>query len=134
MKQPKLILTIKQKCEECDGTGHKKFFECYKCVGKGQQIIHIYPLRNLEKCDCLIHVKAYDKNRIPIYYEDVSDCKRCDGTGYKIPFKDYEIKKVSEVNCDYCQRGKQCSSATCLKNNLDKHKLKENDEIVLVRR
>ena len=52
--------------------------------GTGTQPQNIYALRDFEKCN------LFGRNH------SIS-CKVCKGTGYKIPFKDYEIKKVSEI-------------------------------------
>jgi len=87
MNQPKPILTIKQKCRECDGIKiiidksvekdmqmKAGVYVCKSCKGTGQQTTEIYALRDFK-----------DKNKkSPFYYKI-------------IPFKDYEIKKVSEI-------------------------------------
>src|SRR3990167_3443705 len=102
MNQPKQILTIKQKCRECNGKSftsdknirpyeNDEFYSCPKCKGTGQQAMEISALRDFEKC----------KN--PKKYVKDEDCHCfCCGNhviGYKIPkeYKPYEIKKISEV-------------------------------------
>jgi len=59
MTQPKPILTIKQKCRECNETKKQeyeiddvqgtKLIDCLYCKGTGQQEIEIYVLRDFEK-------------------------------------------------------------------------------------
>jgi len=111
----KPISTIKRKCKDCDGKkeihNHKLKGKCYiNCLGKkcksckstGQQKTEITPLRDFEKCPCkdchsFFHM-AMDIVTNEKLSETCPDCQFwCKGTGYKIPFKDYEIKKVSEM-------------------------------------
>jgi len=48
----KPILTIKQKCKECKGTGYPADARknCKSCKGTGQQTIAVYSLKDFEKC------------------------------------------------------------------------------------
>ena len=84
MKQPKPILTIKQKCRCVDFSGAVKL-GCELCKGTGEQEI------NFEKCDDVFHDS--------LLYGFLK-CKSCSGTrskkGYIIPkeYEPYEIKKV----------------------------------------
>ena len=117
MKQLKPLPTIKQKCKDgChDGTrlDHESI-DCLDCKGSGIQTKEIYALRDFEKCPrCLgsgfIHGQV--------------TCDKCKSTGYIIPFKNYEIKKVSEIfdilqPYGYFEFKKE-------------HNLKEEDELVI---
>ena len=51
-----------------------------------------------QKCDMIIHVKGYDKNKNPIWYEDLSDCHRCNGTGEQekkiYALRDFECRRT----------------------------------------
>ena len=87
MKQPKPILTIKQKCRKCKPpipqvTNEFGKLMCKSCKGTGQQETEIYPLRDFERC------------YTTMTHDELCLCK---GTGHKIPFKDYEIKTVKDV-------------------------------------
>ena len=152
MKQAKPVLTIKTECKECqeeDGSPHIHTSACqgmYEgcqecCKGTGQQETEIYDLRDFEKCDRLIHVVGYKEKQIPIF-EKVYDknCLKCSGTGYIIPkeYEPYEIKKVSEITkeryilynnnkIDGIQFDRYCRV-------LEKHNLKEDDKIVIVKK
>ena len=106
MNQPKPILTIKQKCGECDGikiTIDKSVekdmqmkagvYVCKSCKGTGQQETEIYALRDFEKCNT--------HSRVPESFTH----KKCQGIGYIIPkeYEPYEIKKVNEITEDELQ-------------------------------
>ena len=132
MKQPKLILTIKQKCGECNGSKNtdncspnayfcektkKKInlsyhcHNCKSCKGKGTQTAENYDLRDFEKCDC--------GGRFP-------NCGCVNPQRY-IPFKDYKIKKVNDflfMDIDL----------TSIKKMMKEHNLKEEDKVVVRRR
>lgn len=120
MKQPKPILTIKQKCsnskrcmygitEAWDGVQRR----CRKCKGKGQQEKKIYALRDFEKIE-----RGYYTRRMK-------------SEGYKIPFKDYEIKKVSEIYRElWHERDDWGLDETDFK-VFEEHNLKENDKVVI---
>ena len=114
----KPILTIKQKCTS-SWSGFTKYNtlvpasfhpkDC-KCKGTGEITKSYTPLRDVEKiCNNCKHDIDYHSE---ILHHRVStpfrlfwslDCRwnNCDcikpELGYKIPFKDYEIKKVSEI-------------------------------------
>ena len=65
--------------------------ECKKdnfnsCSGTGEQESNIYALRDFEECNPKNHHGW--------------ECSKCNCNGYKIPFKNYEIKKVSEITED----------------------------------
>src|SRR3990167_7965026 len=115
MNQPKPILTIKQKCGECDGikiTIDKSVekdmqmkagvYVCKSCKGIGQQTTEIYALRDFEKCNgCSgtgeqLGKLADTKDGMVLVMQPCEDCK---GVDYIIPkeYKPYEIKKVSEI-------------------------------------
>ena len=84
MKQPKSILTIKQKCKECDGESEYSSVneDNCTCKGTGQQEMEIYDLKDFEKCYTTLN------------HHNLCVCK---GTSYKIPFKDYEIKTIKNL-------------------------------------
>ena len=133
MTEAKPILTIKQKCntlykEEIknslqDWFGHP--LVC-KCTGTGTQTLEIYPLKDFEKCDDL---NCFDG----VLYCDKKDCKdkgECPGhthkdcyKGYKIPFKDYEIKSVKQYWME--------SIGISLTTWESKYNLKEDDKVVV---
>jgi len=119
MKQPKPLLTIKQKCRCVDFSGAVKL-DCKFCKGTGQQEIKIYDLRDFEKC----HVcKNGILHLLPKKLFPDRTCQRCNGTGYIIPkeYEPYEIKKVSEIELD--ERPRHLF--------LDEHNLKEDDKVVI---
>ena len=76
-------------------------------IGIGQQEIEIYALRDFEKCTYCAKC-----------------CSNCDYTGYKIVFKDYGIKKISEI----------ITNKIKLYRKMVEHNLKEDDKIVVVRK
>lgn len=125
MKQPKPILTIKEKCKECGGTGTAFYGTsqylnvCVSCGGrygnKGLQTTELYLLRDFEKCN---FCGGIGKSMLSLKGKL---CVSCDGMGYKIPFKNYEIKKVSEMQ-------------GLVRAKLFTHNLKEDDKIVLRRK
>src|SRR3990167_8093627 len=99
----KPFLTIQERCRECSGRGYFSTAivgtddftssDCHKCKGKGTQTAEITPLKEpyFEKCnfiDCSVNAKGIKL---------IKQCFICKNTGYQIPFKDYEIKKVSEI-------------------------------------
>src|SRR3990167_11100727 len=137
IKQPKLILTIKQKCGECNGSKNtdncspnayfcektkKKInlsyhcHNCKSCKGKGTQTAENYDLRDFEKCDC--------GGRFP-------NCGCVNPQRY-IPFKDYKIKKVSEILTDINKNDSYKADILYIK--FKKHNLKEDDKLMVRRR
>ena len=110
MKQAKPLLTIKQKCRYSEAYEHDD--TCSQCKGTGEQEIKIYALRDFEKYWCFeCGGKGYSRKIIGLSgqilsaFKDKKDrfiCKKCNGTGYKIPkeYEPYEIKKVSEITDD----------------------------------
>src|SRR3990167_9796781 len=90
MNQPKPILTIKQKCRECCGSGyHESYNQITHCdCQDGMQETEIYVLRDFEK-GCVHRKKKLIRKQ--------DECHYCDG--YEIPkeYGYYEIKKVSEI-------------------------------------
>src|SRR3990167_8241468 len=52
-----------------------------------------------QKCNMIIHVKDYDKNKNPIWYEDLSDCHKCKGTGQQ-ETKLYSLKDFEKCDCE----------------------------------
>ena len=115
MKQPKSILTIKQKCmnKEHDRDYHLE----YGCTGEQE-------------------IKIYDLGDFEYAYGNDTECGLglfwIDKIGYKIPFKEYEIKKVIDLlkqivkgDEDECLR---VSEILTIKNNL-----KEDDRVVITR-
>jgi len=133
----KPILALKQKCE-IDNFPHlqrgseKKHKQDCECEGTGSQEVKIYALRDFEKCYTTLN------------HHKLCVCK---GTGYKIPFKDYEIKKVSEITeeeaSDLIIEGKlklkipyvSFEKNTWKENLIDyfysEHNLKEGDSVVI---
>src|SRR3990167_8487501 len=102
----KQILTIKQKCRECDGDGYlfelikgarvTRNKDCPSCKGTGQQETKLYSLKDFEKCDCECHsldsIKLIGKweNHFEYVDNEFAFGKCCYKTnGYKIP-KEYE--------------------------------------------
>ena len=117
---PKPILTTKVKCKECDGTNISDIYnyadfvegeseeprKCKSCKGKGSTTTEIYALRDFE-----------NKKRISPFGQK----------GYIIPFKDYEIKKVSEIQKEYFK----WKGSYKFMELMVKHNLKEDDKIVI---
>ena len=133
MNQPKPILTIKQKCKECDGikiTIDKSVekdmqmkagvYVCKSCKGTGQQETEIYALRDSEKCNTL--------SRVPESFTH----KKCQGIGYIIPkeYEPYEIKKVSEINTKEFTFNQSWN----FWDEVEKHNLKEDGRVIIRRR
>lgn len=125
MKQPKPILIIKVECEYCQGgeliTSPDKV--CRYCNGTGFQSKEIYKLEGFEKCDydfCNGEGLCEADRDYPCPY-----CKH----GYKIPFKDYEIKKVSELRkFEYLPK---IQDRFKFDEVMEKHNLKEDDKMVI---
>ena len=134
MTKPKPLLTIKRKCKcNCHDNKEMTFVhseENCKCSRTGTQETEIYALRDFEKC------KMGFIGQHPKYCAD-----GCNGTGYKIPFKDYEIKRVSEITEEeaklmlkeiYNFNAYHKINLNCLKMWLNlKHNLKEDDKVVV---
>ena len=133
MNQPKPILTIKQKCKECDGikiTIDKSVekdmqmkagvYVCKSCKGTGQQETEIYALRDFEKCNT--------HSRVPESFTH----KKCQGIGYIIPkeYEPYEIKKVSEINTKEFTFNQSWN----FWDEVEKHNLKEDGRVIIRRR
>ena len=130
MNQPKPILTIKQKCGECDGikiTIDKSVekdmqmkagvYVCKSCKGIGHNKIEFYALRDFEKCNT--------HSRVPESFTH----KKCQGIGYIIPkeYEPYEIKKVSEINTKEFTFNQSWN----FWDEVEKHNLKEDDKVVI---
>ena len=130
MNQPKPILTIKQKCGECDGikiTIDKSVekdmqmkagvYVCKSCKGIGHNKIEFYALRDFEKCNT--------HSRVPESFTH----KKCQGIGYIIPkeYEPYEIKKVSEINTKEFTFNQSWN----FWDEVEKHNLKEDDKVVV---
>ena len=115
MKQPKLILTIKQKCRYSEAYEHDN--TCLECNGTGQQEIKIYALRDFEKC------------YTTMTHDELCLCK---GTGYIIPkkYEPYEIKKVSEMRFEE-EQYEECQEFYF---ESKQRNLKEDDKVVVRRR
>jgi len=133
MNQPKPILTIKQKCGECDGikiTIDKSVekdmqmkagvYVCKSCKGIGHNKIEFYALRDFEKCN------GY--SRVPESFTH----KKCQGIGYIIPkeYEPYEIKKVSEINTKEFTFNQSWN----FWDEVEKHNLKEDGRVIIRRR
>lgn len=153
MTQPKPIITIKQKCNNCKKRGYTTT-HCYGCEGTGQQTIEIYNLKDFEKCDCQIPVSKTRKEELQtkcincgIKFDLVSAiftpiCNRCrleryskcKHIGYKIPFKDYEIKKISEITEEFkgLYSSEKITAEDCSNWFEVKENIKEDDKIVMV--
>jgi len=168
MTQPKPILVLKQKCKECKGDGntnihrsHYKFTndefrakeleccpdlcDCNVCKGTGQQEIKIYTLKDFKICKFFICVEG---RVLAKYGRGVIPHNKCKGTGYKIPFKDYEIKKVSEITEEEAKLilieikklsepfifiGKEPTINRIVEYWFkEKHNLKEDDKVVII--
>ena len=119
MKQAKPLLTIKQKCScKCYYCNQRDMHsECKKdnfnsCSGTGEQESNIYALRDFEECNPKNHHGW--------------ECSKCNCNGYKIPFKDYEIKTILDLDLelDFDNRNK-------LKDIRRKYKFKEDDKVVI---
>ena len=132
MNQPKPILTIKQKCGECDGikiTIDKSVekdmqmkagvYVCKFCKSI-QQTTEIYALRDFEKCNT--------HSRVPESFTH----KKCQGIGYIIPkeYEPYEIKKVSEINTKEFTFNQSWN----FWDEVEKHNLKEDGRVIIRRR
>ena len=133
MNQPKPILTIKQKCKECDGikiTIDKSVekdmqmkagvYVCKSCKGIGHNKIEFYALRDFEKCNT--------HSRVPESFTH----KKCQGIGYIIPkeYEPYEIKKVSEINTKEFTFNQSWN----FWDEVEKHNLKEDGRVIIRRR
>ncbi|KKP31729.1 MAG: hypothetical protein UR20_C0033G0003 [Candidatus Woesebacteria bacterium GW2011_GWE2_31_6] len=133
MNQPKPILTIKQKCGECDGikiTIDKSVekdmqmkagvYVCKSCKGIGHNKIEFYALRDFEKCNT--------HSRVPESFTH----KKCQGIGYIIPkeYEPYEIKKVSEINTKEFTFNQSWN----FWDEVEKHNLKEDGRVIIRRR
>ena len=139
MKQPKPIATIKTKCKECqeeDGSPHIHTSACqgmYEgcqecCKGTGEQEIKLYSLKDFEKCNgcsgtgIQLGKGGSTPNSLILVEQECEDCK--DGIGYKIPFKNYEIKKISDIPIEDMDKNEIWEAMV-------EHNLKEDDKIVL---
>ena len=133
MNQPKPILTIKQKCGECDGikiTIDKSVekdmqmkagvYVCKSCKGIGHNKIEFYALRDFEKCNT--------HSRVPESFTHT----KCQGIGYIIPkeYEPYEIKKVSEINTKEFTFNQSWN----FWDEVEKHNLKEDGRVIIRRR
>ena len=131
MNQPKPILTIKQKCRECDGIKiiidksvekdmqmKAGVYVCKFCKSI-QQTTEIYALRDFKK-DC-----AHRRKKL-IRKQD--ECHYCDG--YKIPkeYEPYEIKTAQEFD-NYVKH--EFSLVQAEKWYEFAHNLKEDDKVVI---
>jgi len=128
------ILVFKQKCKcGCHNQySSMRLVYClhHSCTGQ----------RDFEKCDCKDCHSFFHKIMDIVTNEKLSDtCPDCQfwckGTGYKIPFKDYEIKKVSEINCRYNMK-LFCSREDCIECEIrsqleGEHNLKGEDKVVI---
>ncbi len=100
----KPILSIKQNCTRCIGSGvlnkYSSAINCLDCKGSGTQPQNIYDLRDFEKCEfCYFGELVEHADDIPSRQELSGEpCLKCNGTGYKIPFKDYEIKTIEDLH------------------------------------
>lgn len=103
--EAKPILMIKTECKECNDNPIVKHI-CLSCGGK-QSTTKIYPLRDF--------IKYKRIGKLIVSYS------------HKIPFKSYEIKKVSEM----IWREEQFEDSILFYNATKKHDLKESDELVL---
>lgn len=97
--KPTPILIIKEKCVTAN---------CYFCKGIGEQEIEIYALRDFEKIHQFVNTNG----------------KLITEKQYKIHFKDYEIKKVSELKFKKFKN-------FITEGFLIHHNLKEDDKIVI---
>ena len=133
MNQPKPILTIKQKCGECDGIKiiidksvekdmqmKAGVYVCKSCKGIGHNKIEFYALRDFEKCNT--------HSRVPESFTH----KKCQGIGYIIPkeYEPYEIKKVSEINTKEFTFNQSWN----FWDEVEKHNLKEDGRVIIRRR
>ena len=107
MNQPKQILTIKQKCRECNGKSftsdknirpyeNDEFYSCPKCKGTGQQETELTPLRNFEKCDWQKDINLKELE----LYENINKC------GSEIIFKQFLSDKLNRI-----EKEKRCISS-----------------------
>src|SRR3990167_8955568 len=113
-KMVKPILTIKQKCWICPKCkdqcieriiGKSKVYDCQTCKDQiSSEAICTFEMYRKGECICG-HLRR--KDHITYFegkIENNYNCKRCKcgkyqrGTGYKIPFKDYEIKSANELD------------------------------------
>lgn len=140
VKIMKPILTIKQKCKDCNGKGSvfgwinptksypHAFINCNTCKGTGQKTKKIYALRDFEKCDCYCH---YAYPRLFTRHNPKSKKCKCKGIGYIIPFKDYEIKSVERLQFEFATE-RHNAEVFNLNYALREHNLKEDDKVVIV--
>jgi len=120
MKQP--ILSIKVLCKECKDGILDEFDEeeqtwgC-KCKGTGQQTKSYYPLTEeyFERCKCWCHQKKIQLK-----------CGCEDNFGFKILFKDYEIKTIKDFSIGFMDKND-------IWELMEEHNLKESDKIVITR-
>src|SRR3990167_1670873 len=132
MNQPKPLLTIKQKCRECNGIKiiidksvekdmqmKAGVYVCKFCKSI-QQTTEIYALRDFEKCNT--------HSRVPESFTH----KKCQGIGYIIPkeYEPYEIKKVSEINTKEFTFNQSWN----FWDEVEKHNLKEDGRVIIRRR
>ena len=136
MTQPKPIIQTTGKCRICYGIGNyvddDDYLEnteapitiCTSCKGTGEQTTEIYALRDFEKCEQKWH------NRFNGVYGTVK-CQECGfmryKIGYKIPFKDYEIKSITALMFI----NKEFEYANRFYKFTEKHNLKEDDRLVI---
>jgi len=123
MIKPKPILTIKQKCKRYEhNVGGTLIHDSNCCNGTGTQEIEIYNLKDFE-VDVATMTRYGLRDGFPRHKE------------IQIPFKNYEIKKVSEITeqmyilynnkkIDGLQFDRYCRG-------LEEHNLKEDDKVVV---
>jgi len=82
--------------------------------------MEIYALRDFKKCEYCEDGDLWDM--LDLHDKTYIQCPKCKGDGYKIPFKNYEIKKVSEIaNSNYRFSG----------SNLVSRGFKPDDKVVI---
>ena len=139
-KSPVPILKATEKCRENkgldDGRNRCKILNHKNCKGTGSITTTYTPLRDFEryrKGQCLCGHFRFKDHRWDWETEFTHECKKCDCkkyrvgyTSYKIPFKSYEIKKVSEIKFDEEKNNVQFKQIVKL------NQLKDEDKLVIV--
>ena len=125
----KPILIINQKCECNNFELPDEIEHMPNCKVSGTQPLNIYALRDFEICKYCEDLLRIGEHNPPYPFVRRIICKNCNSTGYKIPFKDYEIKKVSEIK--HLLVDKHLSDFGFNQVILKQFNLKEDDKVVI---